>query len=103
GYELERHPAFPNRMNIHFVRVKSRSEVEVYHWERGSGATLACGTGACAVCVAGVLSGRTDRTLTAHLPGGPLKLEWQGAEGSKDGHVIMTGPATEVFTGIWPS
>ncbi len=102
GAELERHPAFPNRMNVHFVRVKSRSEVEVYHWERGSGATLACGTGACAVCVAGVLSGRTDRTLTAHLPGGPLKLNWQGAEGSMDGPVIMTGPAVEVFTGTWP-
>jgi len=102
GAELEHHPAFPNRMNIHFVKVKSRGEVEVYHWERGSGATLACGTGACAVCVAGVLSGRTDRTLTAHLPGGPLKLSWQGADDSKDGHVIMTGPATEVFTGTWP-
>ncbi|MEM1109591.1 MAG: diaminopimelate epimerase [Planctomycetota bacterium] len=107
GAELERHPAFPNRINVHFVRVKSRSEVEVYHWERGSGATLACGTGACAVCVAGVLSGRTDRTLTAHLPGGPLKLEWLEADGSKEdsggGHVIMTGPATEVFTGDWPA
>lgn len=102
GAELEDHPAFPNRMNVHFVRVKSRSEVEVYHWERGSGATLACGTGACAVCVAGVLSGRTDRTLTAHLPGGPLKLHWEGADHSKDGHVIMTGPAVEVFTGDWP-
>ncbi|MEM9916351.1 MAG: diaminopimelate epimerase [Planctomycetota bacterium] len=102
GAELEHHPAFPNRINVHFVKVKSRREVEVYHWERGSGATLACGTGACAVCVAGVLSGRTDRTLTAHLPGGPLKLNWQGAEGSEDGHVIMTGPAVEVFTGDWP-
>ncbi|MEM9420841.1 MAG: diaminopimelate epimerase [Planctomycetota bacterium] len=102
GAELEHHPAFPNRINVHFVRVKSPDEVEVYHWERGSGATLACGTGACAVCVAGVLSGRTSRTLTAHLPGGPLKLHWEGDEGSKDGHVIMTGPAVEVFTGDWP-
>ncbi|MBB6431096.1 diaminopimelate epimerase [Algisphaera agarilytica] len=102
GAELERHPAFPNRINVHFVRVKSPEEVEVYHWERGSGATLACGTGACAVCVAGVLSGRTGRTLTAHLPGGPLKLHWEGDEGSKDGQVIMTGPAVEVFTGEWP-
>lgn len=103
GAELENHPAFPNRINVHFVRVISRSEVEVYHWERGSGATLACGTGACAVCVAGVLSGRTDRTLTAHLPGGPLKLEWQAADEEGEGHVIMTGPATEVFTGDWPA
>lgn len=102
GAELENHPAFANRINVHFVRVKSRREVEVYHWERGSGATLACGTGACAVCVAGVLSGRTDRTLTAHLPGGPLELEWREADGQGQGHVVMTGPATEVFTGDWP-
>jgi diaminopimelate epimerase len=98
GAELEHHPAFPNRMNIHFVKVRSKHEVDVYHWERGSGATLACGTGACAVCVAGVLTGRTDRHLTAHLPGGPLELEWREA----DNRVVMTGPAVEVFTGDWP-
>ncbi len=77
GARLEHHPAFPNRINIHFVRVRSRSEVEVYHWERGSGPTLACGTGACAVAVAGILTGRTDSQITAHLPGGPLTLEWK--------------------------
>ena len=98
GAELEKHPAFPNRINVHFVRVKSRGEVEVYHWERGSGATLACGTGACAVCVAGVLTGRTDRELIAHLPGGPLRLQWR----ESDNHVVMTGPAAEVFVGEWP-
>jgi diaminopimelate epimerase len=107
GAELERHPAFPNRMNVHFVRVRSEAEVQVYHWERGSGATLACGTGACAVAVAGVLTGRTSPTLTAHLPGGPLRLEWVEFEGqAKDAHggrVIMTGPATEVFVGDWPA
>ena len=66
-------------------------------WERGSGVTLACGTGACAVAVAGVLTGRTGRKLLAHLPGGDLELEWAG-----DGEpVFMTGPATEVFTGTW--
>ena len=85
-------------MNIHFVRVKNRREVEVYHWERGSGATLACGTGACAVAVAGVQAGLTDRHITAILPGGPLELHWS----ETDGHVHMTGPATEVFTGLWP-
>lgn len=100
GAELETHPAFPNRMNVHFVRVLSRTEVKVYHWERGSGATLACGTGSCAVCVAGATSGRTERKLTAHLPGGDLQLEWREGPGG-DGHVIMTGPATEVFTGTW--
>ena len=66
-------------------------------WERGSGITWACGTGACAVCVAGVLTGHTDRKLLAHLPGGDLTLEWR----ESDGRVYMTGPATEVFNGVW--
>jgi diaminopimelate epimerase len=68
-------------------------------WERGCGITLACGTGACAVAVAGVLTGRTARTVTAHLPGGDLQLRWD--EG--DNHVRMTGPAVEVFSGDWPT
>lgn len=97
GPLLEWHPAFPSRMNVHFVEVLSRNEVKVRHWERGSGITLACGTGASAVCVAGVLTGRSDRKITAHLPGGVLTLEWREA----DKHVYMTGPATEVFTGEW--
>jgi len=101
GAELERHPAFPNRINVHFVRVRSRTEVEVYHWERGSGATLACGTGACAVAVAGVRAGVTDRAITAHLPGGPLRLDWR-EDGPHAHHVFMTGPAAEVFRGTWP-
>ena len=67
-------------------------------WERGSGATLACGTGASAVCVAGALTGRTGRSVIAHLPGGELRLRWDGPSG----HVLMTGPATEVFRGEWP-
>ena len=67
-------------------------------WERGSGVTLACGTGASAVCVAGALTGRTARKLLVHLPGGDLDLEF-----SADNHVFMTGPATEVFTGEWPT
>lgn len=99
GAELEIHPAYPKRMNIHFVRVESPREVTVYHWERGSGATLACGTGACAVAVAGVLSERTERQITAHLPGGDLVLQWR----ESDGHVLMTGPAAEVFRGEYPS
>ncbi len=100
GMALENHPAFPERMNIHFVEVMDENIVRVLHWERGSGPTLACGTGACAVCVAGVLTERTGQTITAHLPGGPLHLEWRDAE--NNGAVIMTGPATEVFTGEWP-
>lgn len=97
GPLLENHPAFPSRMNVHFVQVLSREEVRVRHWERGSGITMACGTGASAVCVAGVLTGVGERTITANLPGGPLVLEWKEA----DNHVYMTGPATTVFTGEW--
>ena len=98
GPMLERYKAFPKRMNIHFVQVRSRSEVTMRTWERGSGITLACGTGASAVCVAGVLVGKTDRKILAHLPGGDLSLEWR----ESDDCVYMTGTATEVFTGEWP-
>jgi len=98
GPAIERHPLFPQRVNVHFVQVHRPSEVTMRTWERGSGATLACGTGASAVCVAGVLTGRTERKITAHLPGGDLLLEWREA----DEHVYLTGPAEEVFTGDWP-
>lgn len=97
GPALENHPVFPRRVNVHFVQVRDRQTVDMVTWERGSGVTLACGTGACSVCVAGILTGRTDRAITAHLPGGPLKLEWADDEAS----VFMTGPATEVFSGEW--
>jgi diaminopimelate epimerase len=99
GPLLENAPEFPRRTNVHFVKVHSPAEVTMRTWERGSGITLACGTGACAVCVAGVLTGRTGRKLLAHLPGGDLELEWSEA----DNCVYMTGPATEVFTGEWPT
>ena len=102
GAALENHPAFPERMNIHFVEVVDDDHVKVLHWERGSGPTLACGTGACAVCVAGVLTGRTSASITANLPGGPLSLEWRDATNAEPGPVIMTGSATEVYTGEWP-
>lgn len=98
GPLVENHKAFPRRINGHWVAVNSPSEVTLRTWERGSGITLACGTGACAVCVAGVLTGRTSRKILAHLPGGDLTLEWR----ESDGHVYMTGPATEVFSGEWP-
>ena len=94
---LEKHRFFPNRINVHCVQVNGRQEVTMKTWERGSGITLACGTGACAVCVAGVLTGRTDRRILAHLPGGDLELEWRAS----DQHVYMTGPAVEVFQGDW--
>ncbi len=97
GPMVETDSHFPNRTNVEFVEVLGRGEVRQRTWERGSGETLACGTGACAVCVAGVLTGCTDRRLTVHLPGGDLKLEWR----EEDNHVYMTGPAAEVFSGDW--
>ena len=97
GPLVENAEVFPRRINAHFVQVHSPSEVTMRTWERGSGITLACGTGACAVCVAGVLTGRTGRKLLAHLPGGDLELEWN----ESDNCVYMTGPATEVFAGDW--
>jgi diaminopimelate epimerase len=98
GPKVERHCAFPRRTNVEFVRVNRGDDVTVRVWERGSGETLACGTGACAVVVAGVLTGRAQRRIVAHLPGGDLQLEWSEA----DKHVYMTGPAVEVFSGDWP-
>jgi diaminopimelate epimerase len=97
GAQLERLSTFPNRINVHMVKVETPEEVTMRTWERGSGITLACGTGASAVCVAGVLTGRTGRKILAHLPGGDLNLEWN----ENDNHVYMTGPATEVFSGEW--
>jgi diaminopimelate epimerase len=97
GPILERHDMFPRRANIHFVQIHSPHEVTMRTWERGSGITLACGTGASAVCVAGVLTKHTDRKILAHLPGGDLELEWN----ARDNHVYMTGPAVEVFSGEW--
>jgi diaminopimelate epimerase len=96
GPLIESAPEFPERINVHFVRVDSPMHVTVRTWERGSGATRACGTGACAVCVAGVVTGRTERCVTTVLPGGELEIEW-----GKDEHVYMTGEAVEVFSGIW--
>src|SRR5579862_2822321 len=98
GPVLENASAFPKRINVHFVQVHSAGEVTMRTWERGSGVTLACGTGSCAVCVAGVLTKRTNRQITAHLPGGDLQLDWS----EKDNHVYKTGPAVEVFSGDWP-
>ncbi len=97
GPKIESDPRFPARVNVEFVEVVSASEVRQRTWERGSGETLACGTGASAVCVAGVLTGLTERHLTNHLLGGTLTLEWD----ESSNHVFMTGPAAEVFQGTW--
>lgn len=96
GALIERNPLFPNRTNVEFVEVESPAEVSMRVWERGSGITLACGTGACASGVAGVLTGRTGRRVLVHLVGGDLEVEW-GA----DNHVYLTGPAVEVFRGTY--
>jgi diaminopimelate epimerase len=97
GPIVEKHEAFPRRVNVEFVKVNSRTDADMRVWERGSGETLACGTGACAVAVAGILTDRFDRKVTIHLVGGDLEIEW-GA----DNHVYKTGPAVEVFGGDWP-
>ncbi|BDG60666.1 diaminopimelate epimerase [Caldinitratiruptor microaerophilus] len=94
GPALEHHPLFPQRTNVHFVRPEGPGELRMRTWERGSGITLACGTGACAALVAASLTGRSGRTADVHLPGGTLRVEW-----AEDGHVYQTGPANEVCRG----
>jgi len=98
GPKIEHHKLFPERVNAHVVEVRSLEEVVMRTWERGSGMTLACGTGASAVCVAGVLTGRTGRRILAHVPGGDLAVEWPDARAE----VLLTGPVEQVFTGEWP-
>jgi diaminopimelate epimerase len=96
GPALENHPLFPERVNASFVEIQDRGRVRQRTWERGSAETLACGTGACAVCVAGVLTGRTGRRIQSELPGGTLSLEWQ-----EGGSVFLAGETVTVFTGEW--
>ena len=98
GPAIENHSLFPNRINVHFVQIDKPAEFTMRTWERGSGITMACGTGACAVCVAAALNGRQGRICTGHLPGGDLNLHWS----EEDNCVYMTGPAEEVFEGVWP-
>ena len=95
GPRLESHPAFPAGANVEFAAVRSRSAIAQRTWERGTGETLACGSGACAVTVAAVLTGRTERCVEIELRGGALELRWPEA----DGPVFMTGPAAHVFDG----
>jgi diaminopimelate epimerase len=95
GPALEINSFFPNRVNVEFVEVLSPHEVNARVWERGTGETLACGSGACAIAVAGVLTKRTQRNLKINLPGGLLELEWR----EKDNHVFLTGNAQRVFEG----
>ena len=96
GPLLERHPFFPRRANIEFVKVLAEGEVALRVWERGCGETPACGTGACAAAVAGILNGRHGSPVRVRLTGGELRIEWNGDEQQS---VFMTGPAAEVYTG----
>jgi diaminopimelate epimerase len=98
GPLLENNPIWPERANIEFVNVVSPDEAVMRVWERGSGETMACGTGACATLVAGVLRHRLNQRATIHLPGGDLKIFW---DRNGDNHVYMTGPAAEVFEGTY--
>eukprot|EP00981_Chlorochromonas_danica_P002535 scaffold487_cov178-Ochromonas_danica.AAC.23 len=95
GPVLEKHPVFPQRVNTEFVQVINKDHVLMKVWERGAGPTLACGTGACATVVAGVLTGRTNRRCKVTLPGGDLNIFWN----ESDNHIYMTGPAEPVFRG----
>ena len=97
GPMIEHHPLFPRRINVEFVRAISREVLQMRVWERGAGETLACGTGACAALVAGVLTGMCDRSVQMKLPGGNLQLQWNAS----DNHVYMSGPAEFVFDGEW--
>lgn len=95
GPAIENNELFPKRINVEFVQVLNDREIRMRVWERGSGETLACGTGACASAVASVLNGRTHRRVTVHLAGGDLDILW-----GEDDTVYMTGPAEEVFEGV---
>jgi diaminopimelate epimerase len=95
GRKIENHPMFPERTNVEFVEILSPVHAKMRVWERGSGETQACGTGACAAQVASVLNGKLEKKATFSLPGGDLELEWN----EKNNHVYMTGDAMKVFEG----
>jgi diaminopimelate epimerase len=97
GAQIETHAYFPRKTNVEFVEVHDPKEVTMHVWERGAGETLACGSGACAVAVAGVLTGKTSHDVLVHLKGGDLHIEWNLV----DRHVYMTGPALTVYEGVW--
>lgn len=97
GPMIENSSLFPKRTNVEFVEIVNEREIKQRTWERGSGETMACGTGASAVTVSGVLNKRTERKVTVHLSGGDLEIEWN----ESDNHVYLTGPAVEVFEGNW--
>jgi len=95
GAQMEVHPFFPRKVNVEFIHVVDRNHVDMRVWERGTGETMACGTGACASVVASIINGYTDNTVEVKLLGGTLTINWEGG----DSNVYMTGPATTVFDG----
>ncbi|WP_304507426.1 diaminopimelate epimerase [Anaerotignum sp.] len=97
GKRVETNPLFPNRTNVEFVQVINRKHIKMRVWERGSGETLACGTGACASVVASILNGFCDREVQVSLVGGELTITWN----EQDNHVYMSGPASFSFDGVW--
>ncbi len=96
GPKIENHPKFPQRTNVEFVNVIDRHNIVMRVWERGSGITMACASGACAAALASMITGRVDRRVNVHLVYGALAIEW-----ADDGDVYQEGPATEVFSGVW--
>ena len=102
GSQIEHHPAFPNRVNVAFIQVVDRGLLRQRTWERGTGETLACGSGACAAAVSAILRGRVDARVVVALRGGELEIEWQGRD-DPAASVFMTGPAAEVFEGHFPT
>ena len=99
GREIETHPIFPEKTNVEFIKIISRKEINLDVWERGCGITLACGTGACASTVAGILNGLLDSKVTVNLPGGKLEIEWQGTKDNPHYDIFMSGPAEYSFEG----
>lgn len=99
GSEIETNSVFPEKTNVEFIKILSRSEINLDVWERGCGITLACGTGACASVVAGILNGYLDNKVRVNLPGGTLVIEWNGSKDDAAHNVFMTGPATYSFVG----
>lgn len=99
GAEIETNPIFPEKTNVEFIEILSRNEISLNVWERGCGITLACGTGACASVVAGILNNILDKKVKVNLPGGALFIEWNGSTNDTDKNVYMTGPAEFSFTG----
>jgi diaminopimelate epimerase len=98
GPQIENHPKFPQRTNVEFVNVLDRQNIVMRIWERGSGVTMASGSGACGAALASMITDRTDRRVNVHLVYGALAIEWAG-----DGFVYQEGPAAEVYIGIWPN